>query len=142
MQRRPTSNIFRHIFIVICISSEFHFHLGRWPFWLFGERRLRTVGCFAAAEISGTLRILPQIGFAFVLATATRRTNSGPILLATCEFVPTCLYAWTLNMSQWSTPFVTGIMFFKWKFCVNYICLNQATLVTVFPIPRCNNANM
>ena len=35
---------------------------------------------------------------------------------------------------------VYDIMFFKWRFCV--ISLNQVTLVTVFPIPRCDNASM
>ena len=29
---------------------------------------------------------------------------------------------------------------FKWRFCVNYIRLNQITRVIVFPYPRCDNA--
>ena len=37
---------------------------------------------------------------------------------------------------------IYDIMFFKWRFCVNYICLNQVTLVMVSPIPRCDNASM
>ena len=31
---------------------------------------------------------------------------------------------------------------FKWRFCVNYIKLNQITMVIVFPYPRCDNATM
>ena len=34
------------------------------------------------------------------------------------------------------------ILNFKWRFCVNYIRLNQVTLVLVFPIPWCDNACM
>ena len=29
---------------------------------------------------------------------------------------------------------------FKWRFCVNYIGLNQVTLVIAYPIPRCDTA--
>ena len=37
---------------------------------------------------------------------------------------------------------VYGIVDFKWLFCVNYIKLNQVTLVMIFPIPRCDIASM
>ena len=37
---------------------------------------------------------------------------------------------------------VYDIVDFKWWFCVNYIKLNQLTLVMILPIPRCDSARM
>ena len=37
---------------------------------------------------------------------------------------------------------VYDIVDFKWRFYVNYIKLNQVTLVTIFSIPRCDSASM
>ena len=37
---------------------------------------------------------------------------------------------------------IYDILFFKWRFCVNYIGLNQVTLVIFFPIPCCDKATM
>ena len=35
---------------------------------------------------------------------------------------------------------VSNIANFVWRFCVNYIPLNQVTKQVAYPIPRCNNA--
>ena len=37
---------------------------------------------------------------------------------------------------------VCDIVGFKWRFCVNYIKLNQVTMVMILPIPRCDSASM
>ena len=35
---------------------------------------------------------------------------------------------------------IYDIKYFKWQFCVNYIGLNQVTLVFAYSIPRCDTA--
>ncbi len=35
---------------------------------------------------------------------------------------------------------ISNIADFVWRFCINYISLNQITHLVSYPIPRCNSA--